>query len=90
MSHSKKTKRGNSLYVNNWNPSAKRFINTCLVCGAMGYDPSIDEDGFIHPSADTTDFEHRAIHAELTSICKPLPLDPLGRCEVCARIMDRA
>ena len=43
MSHSKYTKRGKSLYIEKWNPSAKRFINTCVICGAQGYNPSIDD-----------------------------------------------
>ena len=89
MSHSKTTKRGNSLYVEKWNPSAKRFIVTCAVCGACGYDPSIEDEGFIHPSENKTDYEHRAIYAELTASLKPLALDPLGRCSICARIMDK-
>ena len=88
MSHSKKTKRGNSLYVESWNPSAKNFINTCRVCGKQGYSPSIDEEGFIHPSPTVTNHIHSVIHAELTTIYHPLPLDDLGRCECCARLMD--
>ena len=88
MSHSKKTKRGYSLYVDQWNPSAKNFINTCQVCGKQGYNPSIDEEGFIHPSATVTDHVHSAIHAELTTIYQPLALDELGRCECCAKLMD--
>ena len=89
MSHSKKTKRGHSLYVENWNPSAKRFVRVCALCGTQGYDPSIDEEGFVHPSVNVTDYEHSAIQAELTRIMKPLALDELGRCETCARVMDK-
>ena len=89
MSHSKKTKRGYSLYVERWNPSAKRHINTCTLCGSIGYDPAIDDEGFIHPSPNETDHVHSAIHAELTAIYKPLALDSLGRCETCARVMDK-
>ena len=83
MSHSKMTKRGYSLYVERWNPDAKRFINTCKLCGHQGYSPSIDEDGFCN------DFVHRAIHAELKKTLTPLPLDELGRCEACARVHDQ-
>ncbi|MBE6633703.1 MAG: hypothetical protein E7620_05090 [Ruminococcaceae bacterium] len=90
MSHSKKIKRGNSLYINNWNSSAKRFINTCAVCGAQGYSPTIDEDGFIYdPSMKVINFEHRAIRMELQSVLKPLALDELGRCNTCAKVMDK-
>ena len=46
MSHSKKTKRGSSLYIENWNPRARRFIAVCALCGREGYRPSILEEGF--------------------------------------------
>ena len=82
MSHSKMTKRGYSLYVERWNPDAKRFINICKLCGYQGYSPSIEEDGFCDDST------RRAIYAELKKTLQPLPLDKLGRCENCARVHD--
>ena len=88
MSHSKLRKKGESLYINKWNPKAKKFINTCSICGVQGYSPTIKDEGFISPSNDTKDFEHREIFNELISVYKPLALDHLGRCEDCARIMD--
>lgn len=33
--------------------------------------------------------EKRAIYEELTMALKPLPLDDLGKCEVCAKIQDQ-
>ena len=91
MSHSKHTKRGKSLYIQKWNPSAKRFINTCVICGSQGYSPSIDEIGFVYDEAqNVSDFEHRAIRSELKSVLKPLYLDSLGRCSDCERIMDKS
>lgn len=89
MSHSKKLKHGSSFFVENLNSSAKRFINTCAICGAQGYSPTIDEEGFIYEAPEKINYEHRAIHAELTKIMQPLPLDELGRCPVCAKIMDK-
>lgn len=89
MSHSKKTKRGHSLYVEKWNASAKNYVNTCKLCGKQGYNPSIEEDGFLHPSPTVTDYKHCAIYTELTTIYQPLPLDSLGRCEQCAKVMDK-
>ena len=91
MSHSKYTKRVKSLYIEKWNPSAKRFINTCVICGSHGYNPSIDDIGFVYDKAQkVSDLEHRAIRSELKSVLKPLPLDSLGRCIDCARIMDKS
>lgn len=90
MSHSKKLKRGKSFYIENWNPSAKRFVNTCALCGAQGYDPGIDEEGFVYDaSMKMVHFEHRAIRDELKSVLEPLPVDDLGRCAVCAKLMDK-
>ena len=89
MSHSKMTKRGRSLYVEKWNPSAKRFIKSCSVCGDVGYDPGIENSGFIHPSENKVDYEHRAIYTQLTSIYKPIYLDDLGRCSSCRAAMEK-
>jgi len=83
MSHSKMTKRGRSHYVESWNPDAKRFINECKICGKKGFKPSILEDGFWE------DYVHRAILCELERTLSPLPLDELGRCETCAKILDK-
>lgn len=89
MSHSKYTKRGKSLYLDNWNPSAKRFINTCSICGAQGYSPTIDDDGFVfNQGAGFAHCERNAIREELKSVLEPLPLDFYGRCANCAKIMD--
>ena len=89
MSHSKKTKRGSSLFVESWNAKAKNFINECALCGRRGFSPTILEEGFVHPSPNKTDFEHNAIKAELSAILEPLALDELGRCDICAKNMDK-
>ena len=83
MSHSKMTKRGKSYFVEKWNPKAKKFVNTCKICGKIGYNPSIEDEGFLEDS------QHRAIHTELTTIYTALPLDELGCCEVCVLAMDK-
>ncbi|MBO5653456.1 MAG: hypothetical protein J6S44_04505 [Clostridia bacterium] len=88
MSHSKMTKRGRSRYVEALHPYAKKFINECRLCGKRGYSPSMEETGFLHPSPDKTNYEHRAIYSALTAILQPLALDDLGRCENCATILD--
>ena len=38
MSHSKYNKRGHSLYLDSWNPNAKKYINRILelVGGSLG------------------------------------------------------
>ena len=82
MSHSKYTKRGYSLYVENWNRSAKKYINTCCICGHKGYSPVIEQDDFC------TTYEKKAICTELPKIFCKLELDEFGRCKDCARIQD--
>ena len=90
MSHSKFAKRGKSLYIEKWNPSAKRFINTCIICGAQGYNPSIDDAGFVYDNEQKiANFEHRAIRDELKRTLNPLSLDSLGCCDNCARLMEK-
>ena len=88
MAHSKMTKRGYSHYVESWNPKAKRFISTCALCGDVGFNPSILEEGFVTENG-KTNYEHHAIRCELTRILKPLPTDELGRCEVCRRHSEK-
>ena len=83
MSHSKKTKRGRSLYIEKWNPYAKKFINECKLCGRRGYSPGIETEGFKDEPM------HRAIRSELVATMDKLELDGLGRCALCASLMDK-
>lgn len=83
MSHSKITKRGYSLYIESWNPSAKKYINTCSLCGCKGYSPVIEQDDFCSTN------EKSAIQTELSKTLNKLELDSLGRCADCAKIQDK-
>lgn len=85
MSRRKLIKRGSSVYLNNWNLSAKRFVNICNICGGQGYSPVILESDF-YDKRPNLHSEKRAIYEQLTRTLKPLPLDVFGRCEICARI----
>ena len=82
MSHSKRTKRGYSLYLERWNPDAKKYINVCKICGRKGYRPMIEEAGFC------SDPLHSAIYSELVRTLPRLPLDEAGLCEACAGVME--
>lgn len=79
MSHSKQTKRNYSIYIEKWAPSNKKYIHTCAVCGHQGYSPAIEQE----------DFRDKVAYRELTKILCKIQLDELGRCEDCARIMER-
>lgn len=83
MSHSKNTKRGHSLYIEKWNSSAKKYINTCAICGHKGYSPVIEQASFC------TGLEKSMIYKELSKTLCRMDLDELGRCEDCARIQDK-
>lgn len=79
MSHSKFHKRGQSLYIKNWNPEAQKYIHACCLCGRKGYSPSIEDADFSNTP------ERTAIYTELTKMfTSALPLDSYGRCEDCA------
>ena len=82
MSHSKLTKRGYSLYIEKWNTSAKKYINTCAICGQKGYSHVIEQAEF-QESLNTW-----VIYKELTRTLRRMKLDKLGRCEDCARVQD--
>ena len=82
MSHSKTTKRGTSLYLDSWNPGAKRYIVNCSVCGHIGFKPEVLQPDF------ASTLERKAVLKELQAILKPLPLDMAGRCETCVAIFE--
>ena len=82
MSHSKLNKKGNSLYIRKFNPESKKYINTCIICGSKGYNPSIDCDGF------SDDPIRRVVRDELKKTFQMLALDEFGRCEFCVKRMN--
>ena len=90
MSHSKYNKRGQSLYLDNCNPNAKKYIRECKVCGYKGYSPAIEQSDFLDErDKDSAVFSiKKAIYDELTKNFSVLELDEYGRCKVCAKIQD--
>ena len=82
MSHSKHTKRGHSLYIEKWDGAAKKYINTCILCGHQGYDPMIEDKEFRRNA------RNKVIYKELTKTLTVIHLDEFGRCETCA-VMPR-
>lgn len=81
MSHSKHTKRGFSLYIEKWNSSAKKYVNTCAICGRTGYSPVIEREDFRA--------KNEVIYKELSRTLSVLELDKNDRCAVCAAIQDK-
>jgi hypothetical protein len=68
------------------NPHAKRFINTCVMCGKQGYAPQIDDADF---AGDESTVYHRLCRMQLKAMLsryyEPLSLDEAGCCQGCAR-----
>ena len=77
MSHSKHTKRAYSIYVEKWDKSTKKYINTCAICGHKGYSLVVEEEGFC-----------QVTFKELSKTLRKLELDEYGRCAYCARVQD--
>ena len=88
MSHSKYNKRGRSLYLDNWNPNAKKYINECKICGYKGYSPVIEQPDFLSGNDPFAFAVNKAIYEELSKTFSVLELDAFGRCKDCARIQD--
>ncbi len=90
MSHSKYNKRGHSLYLESFNPHAKKYINTCRICGYKGYSPAIMQPDFLsdRDKEPLVFAVNKAIYEELTKTLSVLELDAFGRCKDCARIQD--
>jgi len=85
MSHSKFRNKGQSLYIDNWNPAAKKYINQCYLCGRKGYSPAIEEKDFVNT------LEHKTIYEELTRMFNSsLSIDSFGRCDECANRQDKS
>ena len=78
MSHSKHTKRDYSIYIEKWDKSSKKYINTCAICGHKGYSPVVEEEGFC-----------QVTFKELPKTLRKLELDEYGRCTYCARVKDK-
>lgn len=82
MSHSKLIKRGRSLYIDRWNPAAKKYIHSCCVCGQKGYRTEIENDSFCCTR------EKQAIFNVLVKTMSRLSLDEWGRYADCAGVQD--
>jgi len=80
MSHSKWRKFGQSYWLER-SGSYKKYINTCIVCGAKGYDPVIED-------AEHKENKKSVIFREMMKTLSALALDEIGRCADCAKIQD--
>jgi hypothetical protein len=63
---------------------AKRFINTCIICGRQGYAPQIDDADFVSESMMFHGLVREILQSQLREYFNLLPLDEAGRCEGCS------
>jgi len=78
MSYSKKRTQGLSLYLENWNPTANKYVLACANCGAKGYSRTVESADFLATR------KGRVIREELSRLFELLDLDESGICTVCA------
>lgn len=65
------------MYLEKWNPAAKKYVNTCAICGSRGYSPAVEGN-----LKDTPEYR------ELKKTLPKMELDDMGRCRECARVQD--
>jgi hypothetical protein len=72
----------------NWfdqNRYAKRFLNTCVICGKQGYAPQIANADFAGKESTVYHrFSREKLKVMLCKYYEPLALDDAGRCTSCA------
>ncbi len=83
MSHSKKRGQSKSLYLDSWNPAAKKYLVACGVCGKKGYKPTVAE------FKTSESRRERMIFKELDRLFDLLDLSKAGICrECCKQVSD--
>jgi len=60
-------------------PRLSRWINVCIRCGTKGYKPELPENIYTH---------FNVAADNLRELFKPLAINELGLCEVCARASE--
>jgi hypothetical protein len=87
-------KRGQSFFAEVIDRSAKKFLNQCSLCGRVGLLPNAldveqvaaQENKAVDRHIREAEFSRSTAVKHLRKRYEPLPLDRLGRCEVCARV----
>lgn len=78
MSYSKKRPQGRSLYLENWNPDARKYIVSCAGCGERGYCRTVEKSDFLATR------KGRVIRDELSRLISVLELSDSGLCQDCS------
>ena len=67
-------------------PKAKKWINTCICCGAKGYRPDMPE---VITKRDGTGEYETCFARYLRKYFQPLAVDEHSLCEVCAKLIKK-
>jgi hypothetical protein len=86
-------RRGQSFYAEVLDPSAKRFLNQCSLCGRVGLKPEAGGVDYHAIRDEKTVKEHQKLDklmqkiavGSLQRVYEPLLLDKFGHCEICAK-----
>jgi hypothetical protein len=89
-------KRGQAFYAEIVNPSAKKYLVQCSLCGRVGLRPEATGADYDEIKDDKTVEYHLKLEKQsqqiairsLRRIYEPLPLDKFGHCEICAKASE--
>jgi len=85
-------RRGQSFYAEFLDPSSKKFLNQCGMCGRVGLSPRaldsdfdmVQEQKTVKRDVKGAKLRQKAVVDILRRDYDPLPLDKLGHCDMCA------
>ena len=63
-------------------PKMSKWMNTCICCGSMGYDPDMPD---VITSRDGNGEYRTVFSRNIKKYFSPLKLDDMGMCEICRR-----
>jgi hypothetical protein len=89
-------KRGQAFYAEIVNPSAKKYLVQCNLCGRVGLKPEATGADSDEIKDDKTGKRHLKLKKQsqqiairsLRRVYESLPLDKFGRCEICAKASE--
>jgi hypothetical protein len=90
-------KRGESFWAVVVDPSCKKFLNKCALCGRIGLKPDaldVDYSAMEHQKTikrhqKSATFNRELAVKNLQRRYEPLSLDEFGRCQVCAQVAEK-
>jgi hypothetical protein len=89
-------KRGQAFYAEIVNPSAKKHLVQCSLCGRVGLKPDASGVDYDTIKDEKTIKRHQKLETlsqkiairSLQRVYEPLPLDKFGHCEICAKASE--